>query len=120
MHGPTFMGNPLACRAALASIQVFEEDNYLERIQQLNRVLHNELDDFSVPGIRATRVLGVTGVIEVEQPEMLEGLSSYALEQGVWLRPFGRYAYTMPSYVISEQELRRITQVMKAYFLQAG
>ncbi|MDR9467106.1 adenosylmethionine--8-amino-7-oxononanoate transaminase [Marinospirillum sp.] len=120
MHGPTFMGNPLACRAALASIQVFEEDHYLERIQQLNRVLHEELDEFSAPGVQTTRVLGVTGVIEVEQAETLKGLSRYALEQGVWLRPFGRYAYTMPSYVISEEELRRITQVMKAYFLQPG
>lgn len=118
MHGPTFMGNPLACRAALASIQVFEEEDYLSRIQQLNQVLHEELDDFSAQGVKATRVLGVTGVIEVEQPETLKGLSDYALEQGVWLRPFGRYAYTMPSYVITEEELRCITQVMKAYFLQ--
>lgn len=116
MHGPTFMGNPLACRAALASIEIFEQDDYLSRIQELNRLLHRELSNFRAPGVLATRVLGATGVIEVEDAKQLAGLAEYAFNQGVWLRPFGRYAYTMPSYVISDAELTRITQVMKAYF----
>ncbi|WP_114418365.1 adenosylmethionine--8-amino-7-oxononanoate transaminase [Marinospirillum perlucidum] len=118
MHGPTFMGNPLACRVALASIQVFEEEDYLNKIARLNQVLHEELDDFSAPGVQATRVLGATGVIEVTHPELLKGLSGYALNQGVWLRSFGSYVYTMPSYVITPEELREITRVMKDYFRQ--
>jgi len=119
MHGPTFMGNPLACSAALASIQIFEEENYLQRIQDLNLVLNEELNSFSAPGVQSTRVLGATGVVEVEDPKLLKGLAKYAFQEGIWMRPFGRYAYTMPSYVINKEELRRITQVMKAFFLQS-
>ncbi|SFC12303.1 adenosylmethionine-8-amino-7-oxononanoate aminotransferase [Marinospirillum celere] len=116
MHGPTFMGNPLACAAALASISIFEEENYLDKIARLNQVLHEELDDFTAPGVESTRVLGATGVLEASSPERLKGLKSYALDQGVWLRSFGSYVYTMPSYVIQPEQLREITQVMKGYF----
>lgn len=117
MHGPTFMGNPLACAAALASIRIFEEENYLEKISRLNQVLHEELDGWQAPGVKSTRVLGATGVIEADSSERLQGLKSYALNRGVWLRSFGCYVYTMPSYVIQPEELRTLTQVMKDYFL---
>lgn len=116
MHGPTFMGNPLACSVALASIAVFEQDNYLDRIARLQQVLQDELDSFSAPGVVATRTFGATGVIEVDQPHRLKGMNAWAQEQGIWLRPFGRYAYTMPCYVIQETELRQITGTMKAFF----
>lgn len=115
MHGPTFMGNPLACRVALASIEVFEQQNYLTKIQQLNHLLKEELEDFYAPGVVATRTLGATGVIEVDDPTRLKGMSAWGLEQGIWLRPFGRYAYTMPCYVIQPEELRLITRAMKNY-----
>lgn len=116
MHGPTFMGNPLACRVALASIEVFEQQDYLSKIERLNQVLNGELLDFKAPGVVATRTLGATGVIEVADPALLKGMSHRAMQQGVWLRPFGRYAYTMPCYVIQPEELRQITQTMKDYF----
>ncbi|MBB1488948.1 adenosylmethionine--8-amino-7-oxononanoate transaminase [Oceanospirillum sediminis] len=116
MHGPTFMGNPLACAVALKSIEVFERDDYLERISTLNRVLQDELLEFSHPEVKATRVLGATGVIEVHDAASLKGVQDFAITQGVWLRPFGRFLYTMPPYIISEAELRQITGAMKDWF----
>ncbi|ODC03816.1 adenosylmethionine--8-amino-7-oxononanoate transaminase [Terasakiispira papahanaumokuakeensis] len=114
MHGPTFMGNPLACRVALASIQTFEEENYLGKIAHLNQCLHQALDDFTHEHVISTRVLGATGVIEVKDAQRLEGISQWAAQHGVWIRPFGRYLYTMPAYIIDENELNRILSLMKA------
>lgn len=114
MHGPTFMGNPLACRVALASIQTFEEEDYLGKIAHLNQCLHQSLDDFTHEQVLSTRVLGATGVIEVKEASLLKGLSQWAAAQGVWIRPFGRYLYTMPAYIIDEAELNTILSLMKA------
>uniref|UniRef100_UPI00246971C6 aminotransferase class III-fold pyridoxal phosphate-dependent enzyme n=1 Tax=Chromohalobacter sp. 296-RDG TaxID=2994062 RepID=UPI00246971C6 len=120
MHGPTFMGNPLACRVALESLAVFEEDDYLGRIQALNDVLREELlDDAELrahPDVADVRVLGATAVIEVYDTEILEGVAGFARRQGVWLRPFGHWLYTMPAYITSSNDLRRITDVMKHWF----
>ncbi|SFW98401.1 adenosylmethionine--8-amino-7-oxononanoate transaminase [Marinospirillum alkaliphilum] len=116
MHGPTFMGNPLACSVALASIEVFERDHYLQRIAMMQQQLQQALDDFQAPGVVATRTLGATGVIEVDHADRLKGMNQWARAQGVWLRPFGRYAYTMPCYVISDEELLTITRTMKKFF----
>jgi len=120
MHGPTFMGNPLACRVALESLAVFEEENYLERIATLNGVLHAELlADRTLrahPEVVDVRVLGATAAIEVRNAAALTGVTAFARERGVWLRPFGRWLYTMPAYVTTPDELRRITDTMKAWF----
>lgn len=116
MHGPTFMGNPLACRVALESLAVFEEENYLGKIAELNRILRDTLLNYSHPAIRDIRVLGATAVIEVHDAESLAGAQAHAREQGVWLRPFGRWLYTMPAYITSPQDLRRITHAMTSYF----
>ncbi|SOC54266.1 adenosylmethionine-8-amino-7-oxononanoate aminotransferase [Chromohalobacter canadensis] len=122
MHGPTFMGNPLACRVALESLAVFEEDDYLGRIQALNTVLREELvDDAALrahPSVADVRVLGATAVIEVHDAEALEGVADFARERGVWLRPFGRWLYTMPAYITSRHDLRHITGAMKHWFLE--
>ncbi|MDO6787973.1 adenosylmethionine--8-amino-7-oxononanoate transaminase [Cobetia marina] len=116
MHGPTFMGNPLACRVALESLKVFEEDDYLGKIASLNQVLREELADFSHPAIGDIRVLGATAVIEVHDAASLEGAQAHARHQGVWLRPFGRWLYTMPAYITSHDDLRKITHAMKSHF----
>ena len=122
MHGPTFMGNPLACRVALESLAVFEEEDYLGRIQALNAVLREALvDDEALrahPEVADVRALGATAVIEVHDAATLKGVADFARAQGVWLRPFGRWLYTMPAYVTSEAEMRRITEVMKGWFLE--
>lgn len=120
MHGPTFMGNPLACRVALESLAVFEEENYLEKIARLNRVLYEELlEDPALrghPRVRDVRVLGATAVIEANDAADLKGVAAFARARGVWLRPFGRWLYTMPAYITTREEMRSITQTMKAWF----
>ncbi len=116
MHGPTFMGNPLACAIGLKAIEIFERDDYLTRIQTIEDILKEELLGFEHEEIVETRVLGATGAIEVKDAKHHQGIQQFAAEQGVWLRPFERYIYTMPPYVISPEELRKITHVMKAWF----
>ncbi|GEK47827.1 adenosylmethionine--8-amino-7-oxononanoate transaminase [Halomonas pacifica] len=120
MHGPTFMGNPLACRVALESLAVFEEEDYLGKIAELNAILRRELlDDAALnahPAVNEVRVLGATAVIEVEEAASLDGVQAFARERGVWLRPFGRWLYTMPAYITTPEEMRRITAAMKGWF----
>ncbi|MBZ9556767.1 MULTISPECIES: adenosylmethionine--8-amino-7-oxononanoate transaminase [unclassified Modicisalibacter] len=120
MHGPTFMGNPLACRVALESLAVFEEEAYLDKIAGLNTILREELqEDGDLIGnsrVADVRVLGATAVIEVHDAADLDGAQAFARSRGVWLRPFGRWLYTMPAYVTTHDEMRRITGVMKDWF----
>ncbi|MCE8002569.1 adenosylmethionine--8-amino-7-oxononanoate transaminase [Billgrantia ethanolica] len=122
MHGPTFMGNPLACRVALESLAVFEEERYLDKIADLNRILREELlEDEALrrhPDVDDVRVLGATAVIEVKDASRLQGVAAFARRQGVWLRPFGRWLYTMPAYVTPETDMRQITGTMKGWFLK--
>ncbi|CAN0583374.1 unnamed protein product, partial [Ectocarpus sp. 12 AP-2014] len=120
MHGPTFMGNPLACCVALESLRVFEEENYLGKIAAINQTLRHELlDDQALNAHRAVvdvRVLGATAVIEAHSADALKGVGDFARARGVWLRPIGRWLYTMPAYITSEAEITQITDVMKAWF----
>lgn len=120
MHGPTFMGNPLACAVALESLAVFEEEDYLGRIAALSEVLRRELlEDERLtehPAVADVRVLGATAVIETHDASTLDGVADWAREQGIWLRPIGRWLYTMPAYVTSEAQIRQITEVMKGWF----
>lgn len=122
MHGPTFMGNPLACRVALESLRVFEEEDYLGKIATLNQTLKRELLDDRVlnahPAVADVRVLGATAVIETHTAEALVNVASFARQRGVWLRPFGRWLYTMPAYITSPAEMAQITDVMKAWFTE--
>ena len=120
MHGPTFMGNPLACTAALTSIELFIRDQYLRKIARIQACftawLLQDAALISHPWVRDVRVLGATAVIEVHQPEHLQGVAGFALEHSVWLRPIGRYLYCMPAYTIAEQQLAQVCQVMKDWF----
>jgi adenosylmethionine-8-amino-7-oxononanoate aminotransferase len=118
MHGPTFMGNALACSVALKSIELFEQGDYLQKIARIEEILCEELIGFTAPGVREARVLGACGVIEVTDPSVHNGLQAFAAERGVWLRPFNNVLYTMPAYVISEPDLRHICATMKAWFHQ--
>jgi adenosylmethionine-8-amino-7-oxononanoate aminotransferase len=122
MHGPTFMGNPLACRVALESLRVFEEEHYLEKIAALSQTLQRELLEDpalrSHPAVADVRVLGATAVIEAHSSEALTGVAAFARARGVWLRPIGRWLYTMPAYIATDAELTQITGVMKAWFLE--
>ncbi len=116
MHGPTFMGNPLACSVALKSIQLFEEGDYLNKIAAIENQLKVGLGTLYSEKIKETRVLGATGVIEVKDASALIGLQDFAIEKGVWLRPFNQVVYTMPAYTIKEEELHIIIETFSQWF----
>nr|AGS52954.1 adenosylmethionine-8-amino-7-oxononanoate aminotransferase [uncultured bacterium contig00028] len=117
MHGPTFMGNALACSVALASLRIFERENYLQKIARINEILKEELLGFKGVGVKETRVLGACGVIETLNEKNHKSIQEFAAQKGVWLRPFLNVVYTMPPYIISEKDLRKVCGVMKEFFI---
>ena len=116
MHGPTFMGNALACSAALASIELFEEGNYMDRIAHIEAVTREEMEGFMRPSIKEVRIMGGCVCIEVEDSSMLKGYQQFAYERGVFARPFLNYLYAMVPYVINDDELRTVLRTMKEWF----
>ncbi len=116
MHGPTFMGNALACAVALKGIEIFERDDYMSKIRHIEEVSHRELLSFADPRIKDVRVLGGCACIEVFDSADLEGFQQFAYERGVFCRPFLRYMYSMVPYIIKDEELVQIFDTMKAWF----
>ena len=112
MHGPTFMGNALACAVGLKSIEIFQRDGYLDRIKTIEAHFKESLLGVQSDKVKAVRVLGATAVFEVHDKSVLANAQAFAIERGVWLRPFESYLYTMPPYVIDDESLKRITDVM--------
>ena len=118
MHGPTFMGNALACRLALQSIALFEEQDYLAKIRRMEQITRRELAGFSHPSIREIRIMGGCVCIEVFDPAVLRGYQQFVYERGVFSRPFLQYLYAMVPYIIEEEELVTVLRTMKAWFLR--
>lgn len=116
MHGPTFMGNALACSVALKSIELFESEHYMDKIARIEAITRRELDGFSDPRIREIRIMGGCVCIEVYDSETLRGYQQFACERGVFSRPFLNYLYAMVPYVISEDQLVTMLDCMKAWF----
>lgn len=114
MHGTTFMGNPLACAVGLKSIEIFERDNYLKKIENIEAILKEEFAEITSKVIKEKRVLGAIGAIEVSNAACLKDVQKQCIQNGVWLRPFGKYIYTMPPYIIEEHELRKVIQAIKS------
>ena len=116
MHGPTFMGNALACSVALKSIELFESEHYMDKIARIEAITRRERDGFSDPRIREIRIMGGCVCIEVYDSETLRGYQQFACERGVFSRPFLNYLYAMVPYVISEDQLVTVLDCMKAWF----
>lgn len=116
MHGPTFMGNALACSVTLKSIELFESENYMDKIARIEAITRRELSGFSNPRIREIRIMGGCVCIEVYDSETLRGYQQFACERGVFSRPFLNYLYAMVPYVISEDQLVTVLDCMKAWF----
>ena len=116
MHGPTFMGNALACSVALQSIELFEKGNYIDRIRKIEAITRREMENFSDSRIKEVRIMGACVCIEVDDPATLKGYQQFAYERGVFSRPFLRYLYAMVPYVIEEEELVHVLNTMKEWF----
>lgn len=116
MHGPTFMGNALACSVALKSIELFETQDYMAKIRRIEEITRREMDGFSDERIREVRIMGGCVCVEVKDARVLAGYQKYAYERGVFSRPFLKYLYAMVPYVISEEELVKVLSVMKEWF----
>ena len=113
MHGPTFMANPLACSAALASIDLLLSSPWQEAIRQIEKALADGLSECrDKAGVADVRVLGAIGVVELEHPVDMETIPYKFVEQGVWVRPFGRLIYLMPPFVIEEADLQKLTRAV--------
>ncbi len=110
MHGPTFMANPLACAAAVASIDLLMAGDWQARVGGIARQLTRELEACrGLAAVADVRVLGAIGIVETHMAIDLPALTARFIDAGVWLRPFGRLVYVMPPYVISPEDLSMLT-----------
>ncbi|HAT1310497.1 TPA: adenosylmethionine--8-amino-7-oxononanoate transaminase [Corynebacterium striatum] len=110
MHGPTFMANPLSCAVAAESTAMISEGTWRADVARIEQGLRAGLSD--APG--TTRVRGAIGVLKMDHDVDMEATTAAALEEGVWLRPFGRLIYTMPPYICTDEEVARICRAVVA------
>jgi adenosylmethionine---8-amino-7-oxononanoate aminotransferase len=116
MHGPTYMGNPLACAVAVASIRLLLESDWQARVLGLEAQLREQLAPcMDFPGVQAVRVLGGIGVVELKEPVDMAAAQRHFVQNGVWIRPFGRLAYLMPPYCIEAADLSQLTGVLVGF-----
>ncbi len=115
MHGPTYMGNPLACAVALASLDLLEESAWEAQVARVGRGLASGLEPLRArPGVADVRTLGAVGVVQLDRAVNLASATDAALEEGVWLRPFRDLVYTMPPYICTDDEVATIARGVAA------
>lgn len=116
MHGPTFMGNAIACSVALKSVELFENENYMDKIEKIEAITRREMSGLKDDRIADVRMMGGCVCVEVKDPKTLEGYQEYAYTRGVFARPFLNYLYAMVPYIITEAELLQVLDAMKDWF----
>jgi len=115
MHGPTYMGNPLACAVALANLELLTSRDWAADIARINAGLASGLAECrGLPGVSDVRTIGAVGVVQLDHPVDVAKATEAALEHGVWLRPFRDLVYTMPPYISTDDDIAAICTAVRA------
>ncbi|PCK32357.1 adenosylmethionine--8-amino-7-oxononanoate transaminase [Pseudoalteromonas piscicida] len=112
MHGPTFMGNPLACAAAVASLKIVKRPETMANIQRVNTALKALTCCASLDHVKDVRVLGAIGVVELDQVVDVAKIQAFFIKQGVWIRPFGKLIYIMPPYTTPDEDITALVDAI--------
>ncbi|EPE2667887.1 adenosylmethionine--8-amino-7-oxononanoate transaminase [Vibrio parahaemolyticus] len=115
MHGPTFMGNPLACAVATASLELIEQGDWQQQTQQIEMLLSEllpKLEEYDL--VKNTRWLGAIGVVETHRPVNMETIQALFVEHGVWIRPFGNLIYMMPPFISKPEDIEKLINAIDA------
>ncbi len=113
MHGPTFMGNPLACAVANASIDLLLNSSWEQKVQDINHIFTKELESLiKLEIVKDVRCIGAIGVVELKNDNYAKIVQDYCVQNGVWIRPFGKLVYSIVSYNITDNELYKITKTI--------
>jgi adenosylmethionine---8-amino-7-oxononanoate aminotransferase len=115
MHGPTYMGNPLACAVALANLDLLARGDWEEQVGRIGAGLRRGLAGCRDIGqVADVRTIGAVGVVELTHAVNVDKATEAALDEGVWLRPFRNLVYTMPPYVSSDEDIVRICAAIES------
>lgn len=115
MHGPTFMANPLACAAGVASLKLFKDEHYLDKVKQIEKDFKAVFSQVTSPLIKALRIQGATAIFDLTTDEYGNELRYFAADRGVWMRPYLNYLYIMPPLIIEKHHIQTIADVIQQW-----